>query len=266
MNKREEEILRYVTDEMQPEEKIQFEQQLLEDPDLQEEINKLQKTQEALQEWPDMDFDLPSVSTFETGNPTKAEIPKKLSVHRWIPYAAAILLLPLFAWITDLQVSQKDNAMIFSFGPVEEPVSYNTEQVAQIVDQAVAKYADQANSLKIKEDHKIDEQFSNLEKSMTSKLVALYRNELMDVKQQLNDHERKQLLSTEELVRGLQLEQRVLLQDAILAILDQFEQQRLEDRLDVDKAFERITVLLAQIQSGETTFEKGMADLKGMHY
>jgi hypothetical protein len=265
MKNREDAIIRYVSDEMTPKEKIQFEQQMAEDASLREEVQELQATQEVLQSWPDTTFEVPSLADVQQEDPPKIARLRAVGMPRWMSYAAAVLLLLGFAWLSDLQVTQQDHALVLSFGPAEQSPSYSGEQVAQIVDQAMAKYTAQLQSEKTAEEQKADQQFTALEQKITSRLAALYQKDLQEVRQQLYDHERKQLLATEELVRGLQFEQRVLMQEAIVAVLERIEQQRLEDRIGLENAFEQITTLLTDIQNGGLMME-GVTDLEGRHY
>jgi len=262
MNKREDDILRYISNEMNEEEKKRFEQQLAGDKQLREEVEGLMATQKALQNWPEGEFEAPALSTLESGS--KPSPLKSLSFRKWMGYAAAVLLLLTFAWISDLQIAQKDNALILSFGPLEEEASYDSEQVAQIVDEAVGKYVAQTQKEETINAKKLEWQLAEMEEKMTGRLVRFYQKESNKVKQQLSDHERKQLLATEQLVRGLQLEQRVVLQEAILAVLDQLEQQRLEDRIDVKNAFQQINALLADLQEGGAVVAGN--DLEVRHY
>lgn len=265
MNKREDAIIRYLTDEMTQEEKTQFEQQLAEDPTLEGEVREFEATQRALQSWPDAAFEVPPLAEFHPENKPRLAKLSAVGVPKWMSYAAAVLFLLGFAWLSDLQIAQKDNALILSFGPPQQAPSYDTEQVAQIVDLAVAKYATQANEGKNKEEA-LDQRFAQLEKTVSSRLAALYQKDLNEIQQHLSDHERKQLIATEELVRGLQFEQRVLLQEAIVAVLDRIEQQRLEDRIGLENAFEQITTLLSEMQNGGTTVVDGLTDVKVKHY
>jgi hypothetical protein len=265
MKKREDAIIRYVSDEMTTEEKKQFEQQMAEDASLRNEVQELQTTQKALQSWPDTTFELPPLAELPQKNLPKESRLRSMGMPRWISYAAAVLLLLGFAWWSDLQLTQQDNALVLSFGPVEQAPSYSSDQVAQIVDQAMAKYTAQLQSEQMLKEQETDQQFIALEQKISSRLAALYQKDLKEVRQQLYDHERKQLLTTEELVRGLQFEQRVLFQEAIVAVLDQIEQQRIEDRIGLENAFEQITALLTDIQSGGMMMN-GMTDLEGRHY
>lgn len=265
MKNREDAVIRYVSDEMTQKEKIQFEQQMAEDASLREEVQELQATQEVLRSWPDTTFEVPTLAEVQQENSPKVARLRSVGVPKWMSYAAAVLLLLGFAWLSDLQLTQQDNALVLSFGPIEEAPSYSGEEVAQIVDQTMAKYTAQLQSEKTAKEQKVDQQFTAMEQKITSRLAALYQKDLQEVQQQLNDHERKQLLATEELVRGLQFEQRVLLQEAIVAVLDRIEQQRLEDRIGLENAFEQITTLLTDIQSGGLMME-GVTDLEGRHY
>jgi anti-sigma factor RsiW len=72
MKKREDAIIRYVSDEMTPEEKKQFEQQMAEDASLRNEVQELQATQKVLQSWPDTTFEAAALS----GTPTRRTLPK----------------------------------------------------------------------------------------------------------------------------------------------------------------------------------------------
>ena len=265
MNKREDTIIRYLTNEMTQEEIIQFEEQLEKDPVLREEIRELQATQQVLQSWPETNFEVPPLAELHPENKPGLSRLRAVGVPRWMSYAAAVLLLLGFAWLSDLQIAQKDNSLILSFGPAGQAPPYSTEQVAQIVDQAIAKYADHSKEEKSKEEE-LDQRFAKLEQTVTSRLASLYKKDLNEIRQHLSDHERKQLLATEELVRGLQFEQRVLLQEAIVAVLDRIEQQRLEDRIGLENAFEQITTLLTEIQNEGTTVVDGLTEVKVKHY
>lgn len=267
MNKREDAVIRYVTNEMTQEERQHFEQQMQKDPGLLREVGDFRDTQKVLQQWQEPEFEVPSFADLEAEAPKKGSVIQLSAVRfpKWMSYAAAVLFLLGFAWLSDLQIAQKDNSLVLSFGPAEKEASYNTDQVAQIVDQAIAKYASQAQEQDSKE-AELNQQFANLEKRVTARLAALYQKDLKEIQQHLTDHERKQLLATEELARGLQFEQRVLLQEAIIAVLDKIEQQRLEDRIGLENAFEQITTLLTEIQSGGTTVVDGVTDLGVKHY
>ncbi len=264
MNKREDDILRYVSNEMTEAERQQFEQKLSEDIRLRAEVDELLATQKRLKEWPEEEFDIPSLSELETGKSSpKVKLLSRFP-RRWMSYAAAFLLLFGFAWLSDLQITQKDHALILSFGPAEPPTTYQPDQVAQIVEKAVAKYAAQANAQEQAEEATKQQQWNQLEQEMTGRVMSLYQQEITKIRQQLNDHERRQLLATEQLVQGLQFEQRVMLQEAIYAVLDQLEQQRQEDRMDLAKAFQQINALLLDFQNGGGMVADG--DMGVRHY
>ncbi len=267
LDKRREDILRYISDEMESSEREQFEIRLSNDSELQEEVLAFQETQGTLKLWENTDFEIPSAIDLLEENTQQAKIRKLPALKRWMSYAAAAAGLLFFAWISDLQFTQKGNAFTFHFGPLANQEPVGEDRISEIVEIALSKYEqnseqDQQN---VNQD-KIDSQIEHMETNLTAKLAALYRTELNEIKKNQSIHERKQLAAIEELVQGMQFEQRLVLQETIVAVLDQLEQQRLEDRIEVESAFQRVNELFANIQLNTANGGTESADVKLVHY
>ncbi len=140
IDRNESQIIDYLYGEMDAQSKKAFEKKLSEDPALKAEVDSLQKVQFTLRKWKDEPLPGPVIVSYK----------KPESRLKWIypvlKVAAGILVLVLFAALTNLRVQVKDQSISFAFGQPSESVNDLAPPVLEANINPIVEAAVQANN------------------------------------------------------------------------------------------------------------------------
>ena len=134
-------LMDYLYDEMEPEERREFEEILRNDPDLQKELNEMQATRNLLQE--DNDKIKPekllliqpeTVQSAEKESPESSGPATFFVLKTVAAVAAAVLVTVAIFSFANLQITQTDSGTLISFGDSSQPVAEPADAEAFITE------------------------------------------------------------------------------------------------------------------------------------
>jgi len=138
-------MMDYLYDEMDQQQKVNFEQTLHESPQLQKELNEMQQTRDVLRQLPTEEPSgqlmllNPDSSRFTAwwNDAQQVFIPTSIAGRTLLAIAAALLIAFLLASIANLRISTSGDGFTIAFGSVvtAEQTGFTEEEVAVLLDQ-----------------------------------------------------------------------------------------------------------------------------------
>ena len=238
LNEKEQRIIEYLTGEMTGEEKMAFESELLNNTSLQGEVNSMKTVRAHLSDWKDEEVQIPPLSSLTQKSSMRSSRPV-VKIASWVKVAAAMLLLPIMAWLLDMRVTQNDNVMTLSFGP---SISQNNQAI-DLAENDSGKPVESLSPGNITSE--ILDSVSLLQSQFFKTWSKEYSTKIENI---LAKHESRQWTKLENIIARLENEQDKERSEIISTLMGVWESRRQEDLQNIEVAFLQIADALTKQQ------------------
>ncbi|WKK81447.1 anti-sigma factor family protein [Marivirga arenosa] len=195
-------IMDYLYDELGPKDKTAFENELSQNPDLKEELEAFQSTQNIMGSWEDEKVSAPPFF-----NVYKTEPPKNSqNGYKWfISIAASFLILMLAAKFTGLEISSQDNDFRIAFNQNStDQNQLNQQEVQKMMGQVLANYEQKLEEKRVEDKQELKSYLakqSNQNKAIIDNyLTSLQQNNLQLMETYWKESNEQQQVYTEQLL------------------------------------------------------------------
>jgi len=250
-NASEENIINYITGEMNEADARKFESRIHSETNLKAKVEEMQSTLDELRIWSDAEISIPPVEKWDihssAGKHGLVGSERKLHLPGWMRYAAAFLGFAILWQISGLRLTHQSNTLMLSVGDPELGVLKNTD-VDALVEEAIADYALQQNQ--------VLEQFKNdMSQNLSEITVKVDR---IDMENQLtvtqledifNRNLDKQYVNLESMIKGIEDMQRQELEDSFTGLVEYIENKRVKDQFKIQNAFNEIATAINNQQN-----------------
>ncbi len=240
INEQQQRIIEYLTNEMTAAQKRDFESEVKNDPSLEKDVKGFKEVQSDLSEWKNEHVEIPALSRLVTERPP-GQIVK---MPGWYKVAAAVLLLPLIAWLLDFQITQQGNSMALSFGP-PHLIHDNSAGLLENESNEIAVGAEEKMSESISIPPEVLDSFGAQQSEFLEKWSAEYS---VNIEKILANHEARQWTKLENVIARLEKEQADELNETLASLMATWESRRQEDLGRIEVAFLQIADALAKQQ------------------
>ena len=229
-------IIEYLSGELSVDESKAFELEMKRDESLRHEVDQLRKTRFLLEDWKDQSVTTPSLDAV-LHHSGKSTVVKKMVLPGWVKLAAAMMTLPIMAWLLNLQISIDKSSFIISFG------SSQLKQTEQYLDQMV-----QLNN-------QVHTQLANLS-TLSDSISAQQSNKLeiwasdhsKDIENMLKSHQVSHSAKVDKMMNRMEDKNEEELAEMLNTLLATLESQRQEDLGKIEVAFLQIAEALNRQQ------------------
>ena len=185
------ELITYLYDEMSTEERQQFEIAMENNPELRREFEQLKEMRKGLAQIQDKEVMEPFFLWGKQGSDSWASMFKRRNLLMFKPFiavAASLVIVFMVGYLTNFTITYKDQSLYIGFnnsGTVGSETTYTQEQVAELVNEEIAKNNAYIFSKLTETENNMDTRFAALENSQNTQLTPSYaaadvvtRNEL----------------------------------------------------------------------------------------
>ena len=244
-------IINYLTGEMSAEEIIQFEKQLNKNELMQSQIEEMKKIQSQMGVWDNQDIEVPdyndlmSPSTIKgdgIGQPLNMKGRSRFSIPLWARYAAVFLGFVLFLQIIGLEVSQKGNALMVSFGEPELE-HLDESDVDRIVAKALDNYTQNQSRDFVNFKNQVNSNLGQLSNSV-NQIAASNKMDIHQLKNFLDRNLEDQYANIQLTIKDNDNTQRQEMEDSFTSLVEYLDNNRVKDQLKIQNAFSDIATAI----------------------
>lgn len=170
-------MMDYLYDELNPEERKAFEEELAQNTELKEELEAFQSGKEILGNWEDEKVSAPPfLNIYKNTEKNNSQ-----SGFKWfLSIAASILILMVAAKFTGLEISNQSGEFRIAFGnEVKTDKQVDKDEIQQMVNFALTNYEEKLNTQR-KEDKKELESYLTQQSQQNKKLINNYLSSLQE--------------------------------------------------------------------------------------
>ncbi len=174
------ELITYLYDEMSTEERQQFEIAMENNPELKREFEELKEMRQGLAQIQDKEVMEPFFLWGKQGSDSWASMFKRRNLLMFKPFiavAASLVIVLLVGYLTNFTITYKDQSLYIGFDDSSTQGSeaiYTQDQVAQLVNEEIAKNNAYIFSKLTETESNIDNRFAALENSQNTQLTPSY--------------------------------------------------------------------------------------------
>ena len=239
-------IIKFLTGEMEGDEKKRFIQQLESDDSLRMQVEELSQVQSQLGVWENGDITVPEFrprdNKMNDGVQKEPKPTRKLYLPQWMKYAASFIGLMVLLQISGLKIHQQGNTLMMSFGEPNVDMM-SADDVDQLIVRALDKYSEKQNY-----------QFANFKSEMNSDLSQIAASidaissgsnmSLADMERMFDKNLDAQYVSLESMIRGIEDNQRQELEDSFTGFMEYIDNRRIKDQSKIQNAFNDIATAI----------------------
>lgn len=174
------ELITYLYDEMSTEERQQFEIAMENNPELKREFEQLKEMRKGLAQIQDKEVMEPFFLWGKQGSDSWASMFKRRNLLMFKPFiavAASLVIVFLIGYLTNFSITYQDQSLYIGFnnsGASGSETTYTEEQVAQLVNEEIAKNNAYIFSKLTETENNMDTRFTALENSQNNQLTPSY--------------------------------------------------------------------------------------------
>jgi hypothetical protein len=174
------ELITYLYDEMSTEERQEFEIAMENNPELKREFEELKEMRQGLAQIQDKEVMEPFFLWGKQGSDSWASMFKRRNLLMFKPFiavAASLVIVLLVGYLTNFTITYKDQSLYIGFndsGTKGSEAIYTQDQVAQLVNEEIAKNNAYIFSKLTETESNIDNRFAALENSQNTQLTPSY--------------------------------------------------------------------------------------------
>jgi hypothetical protein len=174
------ELITYLYDEMSTEERQQFEIAMENNPELKKEFEQLKEMRKGLAQIQDKEVMEPFFLWGKQGSDSWVSMFKRRNLLMFRPFiavAASLVVVLLIGYLTSFTITYKDQSLYIGFNNSNtsgDEVTYTQDQVAQLVNEEIAKNNAYIFSKLTETENNMDTRFAALESSQDSQLTPSY--------------------------------------------------------------------------------------------
>jgi len=174
------ELITYLYDEMSTEERQQFEIAMENNPELKREFEELKEMRQGLAQIQDKEVMEPFFLWGKQGSDSWASMFKRRNLLMFKPFiavAASLVIVLLVGYLTNFTITFKDQSLYIGFNDSSTQGSeaiYTQDQVAQLVNEEIAKNNAYIFSKLSETENNIGNRFAALENSQNTQLTPSY--------------------------------------------------------------------------------------------
>lgn len=170
-------MMDYLYDELNPEERKAFEEELVQNPELKEELEAFQNDKKILGNWEDEKVSAPPFFNIYK-NPEKNN--RQTGLKWYLSVAASLLILMVAAKFTGLEISNQNDGFRIALGQEIQPDNQvDKDEIQQIVNMALSNYEEKLNAER-KEDKQELENYLTQQSQQNKKLINNYLTGLQE--------------------------------------------------------------------------------------
>ncbi len=170
-------MMDYLYDELNPEDRKAFEEELAQNPELKEELEAFQSGKEILRNWEDEKVSAPPFFNIYK-NPEKSD---SQNGFKWLlSIAASLLILMVAAKFTGLEISNQSDGFRIALGQKDQPVNeIDKGEIQQMVNIALTNYEEKLDAER-KENKQELENYLTQQSNQNKKLISNYLTGLQE--------------------------------------------------------------------------------------
>jgi hypothetical protein len=174
------ELITYLYDEMSTEERQEFEIAMENNPELKREFEELKEMRQGLAQIQDKEVMEPFFLWGKQGSDSWVNMFKRRNLLMFKPFiavAASLIIVLLVGYLTNFTITYKDQSLYIGFndsGTKGSEAIYTQDQVAQLVNEEIAKNNAYIFSKLTETESNIDNRFAALENSQNTQLTPSY--------------------------------------------------------------------------------------------
>jgi len=174
------ELITYLYDEMSTEERQQFEIAMENNPELKREFEELKEMRSGLAQIQDKEVMEPFFLWGKQGAVSWSSMFKRRNLVMFKPFiavAASLVIVLLIGYLTNFTITYQNQSLYIGFNKantVNSEASYTQEQVAQLVNQEIAKNNAFIFSKLTETENNMDSRFAMLETSQNTQLTPTF--------------------------------------------------------------------------------------------
>lgn len=174
------ELITYLYDEMSTEERQQFEIAMDNNPELKREFEELKEMRKGLAQIQDKEVMEPFFLWGKQGSDSWVSMFKRRNLLMFRPFiavAASLVIVLLIGYLTNFTIEYKDQSLYIGFNSSAasgSEVTYTQDQVAQLVNEEIAKNNAYIFSKLTETENNMDNRFAALEDSQNTQLTPSY--------------------------------------------------------------------------------------------
>jgi hypothetical protein len=174
------ELISYLYDEMSTEERQQFEIAMDHNPELRREFEELKAMRKGLAQIQDKEVMEPFFLWGKNGSDSWVSMFKRRSLLMFKPFiavAASFIIILLLGYLTNFSITYQDQSLFIGFNKPdseEQETMYTKDEVAQLVNQEIAKNNAYIFTKLTETENNIDTKFASLEDSKQSMAMPAY--------------------------------------------------------------------------------------------
>jgi hypothetical protein len=174
------ELITYLYDEMSTEERQQFEIAMENNPELKREFEELKEMRQGLAQIQDKEVMEPFFLWGKQGSDSWASMFKRRNLLMFKPFiavAASFVIVLLIGYMTNFSITYQDQSLYIGFNKdkkIGSETNYTSEQVAQLVNEEIAKNNAYIFSKLTETENNMDTRFASLETSQKTQLTPTY--------------------------------------------------------------------------------------------
>ena len=174
------ELITYLYDEISTEERQQFEIAMENNPELKREFEELKEMRQGLAQIQDKEVMEPFFLWGKQGSDSWVNMFKRRNLLMFKPFiavAASLIIVLLVGYLTNFTITYKDQSLYIGFndsGTKGSEAIYTQDQVAQLVNEEIAKNNAYIFSKLTETENNLDNRFAALENSQNTQLTPSY--------------------------------------------------------------------------------------------
>jgi len=257
------ELITYLYDEMSTEERQQFEIAMENNPELKREFEELKEMRQGLAQIQDKEVMEPFFLWGKQGSDFWASMFKRRNLLMFRPFiavAASLVFVLLIGYMTNFTITYQDQSLYIGFNKAKtigSETNYTAEQVAQLVNEEIAKNNAYIFSKLTETENNMDSRFAALETSQNNQMTPSYATSDVVTKKELDIFLSSVRTNNLKVLKTYLESSSVQQQDYFQAVLTEFsdyvENQREEDLRLIRRSM--ITLQENQLTQKEETDE-----------
>ncbi len=232
-------LITYLYDEMSTEERQQFEIAMENNPELKREFEELKEMRQGLAQIQDKEVMEPFFLWGKQGSDSWVSMFKRRNLLMFKPFiavAASLVIVMLIGYLTNFTITYKDQSLYIGFNESSTNGSeaiYTQDQVAQLVNEEIAKNNAYIFSKLTETENNLDNRFASLENSQNTQLTPSYADADVVTREELDiflaNVRSNNLKVLQTYLQSSSVQQQEYFQAVITEFSDFVENQREED-------------------------------------
>lgn len=232
-------LITYLYDEMSTEERQQFEIAMENNPELKREFEELKEMRQGLAQIQDKEVMEPFFLWGKQGSDSWVSMFKRRNLLMFKPFiavAASLVIVMLIGYLTNFTITYKDQSLYIGFNDSSTNGSeaiYTQDQVAQLVNEEIAKNNAYIFSKLTETENNLDNRFASLENSQNTQLTPSYADADVVTREELDiflaNVRSNNLKVLQTYLQSSSVQQQEYFQAVITEFSDFVENQREED-------------------------------------